>query len=236
MSHKSRLLTATARILRPIVRMLLRHGIPYQSLSELARWTYVDVARREFEIPGQRQTRSRVSVVTGLSRKEVQRLVDAPAPTDESAVESHHRAARIVSAWVRNPIYLDAGGEPRRLLFDGPEPSFTSLALSLGGDVSPKSVLDELLRVGSVANDSSGKIQLGARAYLPTGSNSDEERYAILGFDVAALLDTIDHNLNVPPEERFFQRKVAYRRVPVDSVPAIRVPSGGSRAALARKS
>lgn len=226
MPDKKFLLTAVARILRPLVRILLRQGVPYQSFSELARWVYVDVARREFQLPDKKQTRSRISVVTGLSRKEVLRLVEQSPPIDDSAAERHHRAARIISAWLRHPDYLDAGGHPLRLCFDGPQSSFTQLVQSQGGDVPSRAVLDELLRVGAVVRDEDGHILLSGRAYLPTGSAADAERYAILGQDVAALLNTIDHNLHSEPAKRYFQRKVAYRGVPAAAVPAIRAAAG----------
>jgi hypothetical protein len=228
MPDKKFLLTAVARILRPLVRILLRQGVPYQSFSELARWVYVDVARREFQLPGKKQTRSRISVVTGLSRKEVLRLVDQSPPIDDSAAERHHRAARIISAWLRQPAYLDAGGQPLRLSFDGPQPSFSQLVQSQGGDVPSRAVLDELLRVGAVVRDEDGHVLLSGRAYLPTGAASDAERYAILGQDVAALLNTIDHNLHSEPAKRYFQRKVAYRGVPAAVVPAIRAAAGSA--------
>lgn len=226
MPDKKFLLSAVARILRPLVRILLRHGVPYQSFSELARWVYVDVARREFQLPDKKQTRSRISVVTGLSRKEVLRLIKQSPPTDDSAAKRHHRAARIISAWLRQPDYLDAGGQPLRLSFDGPHPTFTQLVQSQGGDVPSRAVLDELLRVGAVVRDEDGYILLSGRAYVPTGSAAEAQRYAILGQDVAALLNTIDHNLHSEPARRYFQRKVAYRGVPKAAIPAIRAAAG----------
>jgi len=226
MPDKKFLLAAVARILRPLVRILLQRGIPYQSFSELARWVYVDVARREFQLPGKKQTRSRISVMTGLSRKEVLRLVEQLPPTDDSGADRHHRAARIISAWLRQPAYLDAGGQPLRLSLDGAQPSFSHLVQTQGGDIPPKAVLDELLRVGAVARDSEGHILLTSRAYLPTGSAAQTERYAILGQDVAALLNTIEHNLHAEPAKRYFQRKVAYRGIPAAAIPAIRAAAG----------
>src|SRR5262245_770200 len=64
---------ATARMLRPLVRVLLRNGIPYRAFADTARQVYVEVAEKEFALPGKPQTVSRVSTLTGLSRKEVTR-------------------------------------------------------------------------------------------------------------------------------------------------------------------
>ena len=68
------LLRAARRILRPVVRILLRNGITANVFQELARKVFVDVAYEEFGIEGKNQTLARVSVITGLNRKEVARL------------------------------------------------------------------------------------------------------------------------------------------------------------------
>ena len=68
------LAAALQRLLRPLVRLLLRHGISHTEFSELAKQVYVDVADREFPLPGRKQSVSRISVLTGLTRKEVSRL------------------------------------------------------------------------------------------------------------------------------------------------------------------
>ena len=65
---------AALRLLRPLVRILLRGGISYKTFADLVKWVYVDVAMKEFGIAGRKQSISRVSVITGLSRKEVLRV------------------------------------------------------------------------------------------------------------------------------------------------------------------
>ncbi len=222
MSGNRPLLAAVLWILRALVRVLLRHGVPYPVFSELARWAYVDVAAREFPIPGRRQTQSRISVLTGLSRKEVHRLLNTPPPADQAGVERFHRAARTVSAWTRERRYRDEHGEPLRLPFDGEGPTFSELVSRFGGDVPPRSVLDELVRAGTVEREADGRLRLRSRAYVPTGEASEPERVALLGTEAAALIETIDHNLQAEPPDRWLQRRVAYRGVPADEVPAVR--------------
>ena len=87
---------ATLRILRPLVRVLLRNGISYKTFADLAKWVYVDVATRDFGLPGRKQSVSRVSVITGLSRKEVSRVQDLPRPDDAAEEERYNRAARVI--------------------------------------------------------------------------------------------------------------------------------------------
>ena len=202
--------------------MLLRHGVPYPAFSELARWTYANVAAEAFPISGRKQTHSRVSVLTGLSRKEVLRLRELPEPGGDGEVGRFNRAARIVSAWVREKEYCELGGQPRRLPLEGPGVSFAGLVARFGGDVPPRAVLDELLRVGTVERDADGSVRLCSRAYVPTGKDADAARLSILGHDVAALVETIDHNLQTEAEERWFQRRVSYEGVPAGEVASVR--------------
>ena len=88
---------AVLRILRPLVRILLRSGVSYNSFADLAKWVYVDVATQEFGIEGRKQSTSRVSVLTGLSRKEVSRVRRLRRPDDRATAERYNRAARVIT-------------------------------------------------------------------------------------------------------------------------------------------
>ncbi|HEY5646204.1 MAG TPA: DUF6502 family protein, partial [Pseudomonadales bacterium] len=118
MSIESKLLDAARRILYPLVRILLRNGIPSDALTELVRKTYVDVADREFTIEGKRQTTARISVITGLNRKEVARLRGMPALTDDDQ-RRWNRAATVLGAWLRDEAFQDRKGDPLDLPFEG---------------------------------------------------------------------------------------------------------------------
>ena len=86
---------ATLRVLRPLVRLLLRYGVPFGAFSELAKGAYVEIAREEFGIPGRKQSDSRVAVLTGLSRKKVHRVSRLERPDDAGMGDRYHRAAAI---------------------------------------------------------------------------------------------------------------------------------------------
>ena len=112
---KNALFAAILRILRPLVRILLRNSIPYRTFADLARWVYVDVALSEFGIEGRKQTDSRVSIITGLSRKEVGRLKNSVRDSDEEALYRYNRAARVIAGWVKDGRFLDTNGAPQPL-------------------------------------------------------------------------------------------------------------------------
>ncbi len=218
--HLKHLSAAVLRLLRPLVRVLLRNGVSYSTFADFAKWIYVDVASQEFGIEGRKQTTSRVSVITGLSRKEVMRVRQLPRPDDRETAEKYNRAARVIAAWRRNKKFLDAEGAPAPLPMAGSDMSFTELVKRFSGDVPVRATLDELIRVGAVKRLEDGRICLLTRTYVP--AHSDADKLHILGTDVALLVSTIDHNLNPGSSGPFFQRKVAYDNLPDEVLPEFR--------------
>jgi hypothetical protein len=132
-----------------------------------------------------------------------------------------NRAARVVAAWVEDLTYHDGRGAPASLPFESDDgPSFSSLVAEHGADVTPRAVLDELLRVGAVARLKDGRLRLVERAYIPQADEA--AKLDILGTDVADLLASIEHNLDAQADTPFFQRKVAYDNLPVAYLPRLR--------------
>jgi hypothetical protein len=220
---------AISRLLRPIVRMLLRNSMPFATLEALAKRVYVEVAYEEFAIPGKKPTISRASVLSGLTRKDVQRLVTERAADEDELPYLHNRATRVLTAWVRDPHYHGSDGKPRALDTDGAV-SFGSLVKRHSGDMPAGAVLDELLRVGAIRRTRNGKIELVQRAYVPTAGAA--EKLGMLGTDVADLIETIDHNVEHGSDDPRFQRKVMYHDVPASLIPAFRGRSAYQAQAL----
>lgn len=224
------LVAAIFRLLRPLVRLLLRQGIPYGVMADVVKQVYVDVAFREFGLPGRKQSVSRVSIITGLSRKEVARLRQLDRWDDHDAVQQYNRAARVISAWVREPEFHDATGRPAPLPVDGDAASFSDLVRRYSGDMPVRAILDELLRVRAVEQLEDGRIRLLARSYVPV--EGEVEKLEILGSDVADLIATIDWNLRCPPADAYYQRKVQYDNLPAEVMPTLHTLAGERAQAL----
>jgi hypothetical protein len=211
---------ALYRILAAVARIALKRGVPYDAVADLAKRAFVDVASREFTIPGRKQTASRVAVLTGLHRKDVARVLATADLEDETAASRITCAAGVLAAWRRESAFADRRGRPATLPFDRGSPCFADLVRRYGkGDIPARAVLDELVRVGAVKRLSDGRIRLLATGYVPTPTST--EALAILGSDVADLISTIDHNLSCEPAAGFFQRKVAYDNLPGDALTEI---------------
>lgn len=209
------MMAASIRILTPLVKLLLRYGITYAAFSEMSKKIFYEVAKNEFSIAGKKQTHSRISTITGLSRKEVARIESLPEKTNELNTMGINRAARVISGWVKDSDFLTVDGEPTDLPFEGGTNSFSHLVKRYSGDITARTIADELSRVDAITTTGNGLIKLNKRAYV--ASASDQEKLTILGADVCDLIKTIDHNIEYP-DQLHFQRKVSYNYIPSEKI------------------
>lgn len=213
---------AVLRLLRPLVAILLRHGMAYGTFAELARKAYVEEAFSGAATTGRRPTVSSVSAVTGLTRKETKRLRELEFVDDESSSRRFNRAIRVVSGWVADPRFHCSAGEPAMLPIDGGPASFNLLVKEFSGDIPPTAMLSVLQASGTVALVDD-RVKLLDRAYLPVATPL--EKIDILGTDTAELIATIGHNLRAGPQQRYFQRKVSNVLIHPEAVPAFQALS-----------
>ncbi|GJD48788.1 hypothetical protein OPKNFCMD_1514 [Methylobacterium crusticola] len=203
----ARLQAPVARLLRPLVRLFVRSGITFPALADLLRELYVNVAEYDFALPGKEQTDSRVSLLTGIHRKEVRRLRGAGAPV--SAVPAAvSRTSRIIARWLAAPEFTQADGRPRALPRAGEaEPSFEGLVASVTRDLRPRAVLDEWLDRGLVTVDAQERIVLAEAAFVPKGGGTQQLYYfgRNLHDHIAASVANI-----LEEKPRFLERAVHY--------------------------
>ena len=100
MQDRPALAAAVRSVLRPLVRILLRNKVDVWTLVETVKQIYVDIAAKEFPAGERKPTVSRVSLLTGLTRKEVSRLWDSDESADADSAR-YSRAARVITGWVR---------------------------------------------------------------------------------------------------------------------------------------
>ncbi len=173
------LLQALGALLAPIAQLAVAKGLPCTTVEELLRKAFVDAARAAHpELPAHRMV-SRIATATGLNRREVTRLTQVEA----EAAPRRPLAAELFARWASEPQYRDAQGKPRALPRQGAAPSFETLAQSLTRDVHPRSLLDELLRLGLAAHDADADtVALVHDAFVPRG-------------DTARMLGFLGHNV-----------------------------------------
>jgi len=213
------LYAAVFKLMRPLARVLLRNGVAYGAFADIAKRAFVDVAMRDMEVPGKKSTASRASTLTGLSRKEIKRVLEFVPEDDRDLTTRYNRAARVVYGWVHDKRYSNYLGTTLDLDFEGSLPSFSALVKAYSGDIPPRAILDELLQVGVVGKTEDGKIRLLQRAYIPKSSQA--EKLSLLGRDVAGLISTMEHNIHGDNKKPLFQRKVFYDNLPQEEIPKL---------------
>ena len=163
------LINAFRRILRPLVRLALSHGVKHQQLAALLKSVYLDIAREGDEAAG-RPNVSRLSVLTGIQRKEVKALLQQAQPGGRPAC-SHE--AELFARWLSDPGLTGPDGTPRPLprvaADDGAGGSFESLARAVTSDVHPRTLLESLLRLGLVRIDERDQVRALTDRFVPTG-------------------------------------------------------------------
>ena len=163
---KDHLTGALRLMLKPLVRLMIAQGVTHAEFAETAKEVYVESALRDFEIEG-KVNKSRVAILTGLTRKEVKNVIDRVL-SEDTRDKKYSRPERVLAGWFNDPAYTGPYGIPLDLPYVAPSPdlpSFASLVRSYSGDMAPKQMLDELIRSGSVM-EIDGRYKAVRRNYV----------------------------------------------------------------------
>ena len=173
------LIRAIRRAMRPLVRLMLASGVTYPLVAELLKGVFVELADREFRLGERRMSDSRISLISGVHRKDVRRLRGSDASAKEVVPESVSMGGRLVTTWLSDERFLDEDGHARplpRTRTDSAQVCFEDLVASRSTDIRPRVVLDEWLRLGVVRIDEQDRLVLNADAFVPP-SGLDEKLF-----------------------------------------------------------
>ncbi|MBU0620341.1 MAG: hypothetical protein KJ795_00705 [Gammaproteobacteria bacterium] len=174
----SALVSAVRHLLRPLVKLLLTHSITYPFLSDLLKSIYVEVATEEFRLQDKPQTDSRISLLSGVHRKDVKQL-RPDRNLEQTIPASASLSAKLVKVWSSDPKRLDETGRHRplpRLMSEGGGASFEGLVNSVSKDIRSRVILDEWLRTGFARIDEEGRVCLNTEPDFKAG-DLDEKAY-----------------------------------------------------------
>ena len=201
-------LAACGQILQPLTRILIKLGISAPELTNVCKQVFVHIAADRLAGSKRRLNRSRIAIVTGLTRAEVTKLLN-PRSSQQKTLQSHlHRARRVINGWRRDTEFASRGGRPRVLSRKGPHGSFEALVRRYSGDIPARAMLDELLTMAAVTKQKDGRIRLRPQKEPSTTNARDLE---LLGKQGRALLDTLCHNIQDPSDPLFLGTVVGRR-------------------------
>ena len=202
-------------ILKPIVRLCLKRSLKIQDLLEAAKVAFLDLSEEEMRAQGAEVSMSRLSIMTGIHRRDVMRLWrDEKPPKQEGS-----QLKRVIWKWQQDERFQNKAGRPRLLQVEGKQSEFVDLVQSVSQDLNPYTILFELERIGAITRVDD-KIKLEGTVYIPKGDVL--EGFALLSADAADLIMGVEENVFEKPEIKNLHIKTEYDNVTIDSVERIK--------------
>lgn len=188
------------RLFRPIARFAIAKGLRFADVADRMRRAYLHSAT---ELTGSDVTVSRLSMMTGLQRRDISRLLENPVSSEQKLPD---QLPRLVAHWL---AHFDGAPLPQH----GPAGSFAALAKSIHKDVHPRSMLDALVAAGTAVVDA-GEVRLLKKAHVPLEGSDAQIDY--LGHNVGDHLATAVGN--VLGDEPAYDLAVHYNGLSVEAV------------------
>lgn len=160
---------ALASLFNGLAATLLALDVTPSRLSQIARASFVRAGFLSARIRSSgRPHIARIAALTGLSRVEVKKIVDAHFVISSLEPEQLPRALRVLLAWKSAKGY-STRGRPRPLPVTGTAPSFEALCKQSSGDIPHKVILGELERRHMVRLTNRRSEVIVSRIGKPTG-------------------------------------------------------------------
>jgi hypothetical protein len=219
-TSRDHLLETFRRVLRPLVRILVRAGVRYDEFLELIRRIYVETAVRDGLGDGVPLTRSRVSVTTGVPRRDVDRFIDKEDDIPPIGKSMTRSLMEVLHEWHTNPQFVGPYGIPLELeLGTTKGRSFQELVHLVNPSLNPKDALEELVRLRAVVRSGSTHIRTVSRVLKPVEEMSPAQ-LEVFGNALTRLADTVQFNMDSKnTEKRLEQSVISDHGLPKDVVP-----------------
>lgn len=216
-NQDSAISTAVARLLAPLARLCLAHGITFAAVEEQLKQAFVqETSALQPDMPAHGAV-SRISTATGLTRREVTRLIAADAPVRPTKPPI---ATEIFARWTTDPAWRTPDGMPLALKKQGPAPSFEALAQSITRDIHPRSMLEELVRLGIAHYDADlDTVSLTRADFIPGGDA--RQMLGLLSDNVGDHLDAAVTNV-LSDGTRHHEQAVFADELSAESLDALR--------------
>lgn len=214
------LLSALRRTLRALCRLLIRVGVRFDEFSSITKATYVECAIRDYKhsnVP----SRSRISVLTGLTLNEVNTYVDGGSGAPSTDPTLSELLVEVLHNWHTVPEYGGPYGIPLELELDEPpNRCLRSLVSLLSPKADPNVILEKLIRSGAVLRASEKRFRPASRALMMPDPTSPTliERF---GTTLSRLAGTLEYNFDSKYNSKRLERRViADHGLPKDLIPA----------------
>lgn len=206
---------ALKRVLRPLIKLMLANNLTYTLIIDVIKTLFVEVAEQTFSNESKRLTDARISLMTGVHRKDVKRLREMQPAVEDVMPANISLGSQLVAEWSVNPLFLNEEGAPKplaRFASADMESSFESLVRCVSTDIHPRAVLDEWMRLGVATLDAQNFVHLTHDAFI--AQDGFEEKVYYFGHNLhdhaqAAVENVINANRQIV-HTPFLERCVHY--------------------------
>jgi len=215
---KEATLDALKHVVDSLLELMFDAGITVQQFNYVVRDRAVRAAGNRVIRETGRNSKSRVSIITGIPRSEVARISGSPDYCVSSKL-SEPVARRVLGAWFESPQLLTASGEPIPLPIFGKKRSFESLVAQHGAGVPVRALLDELLQIEALERLPGQRVRVKSR--VPVSIGSTPSAIGAIGERCSDLIETLTKNVRrtKPP---LFQATSSVQDADPNLIPVLR--------------
>lgn len=202
-------------LFRPVIRLALKNSFKFRDVVECLKIVFVRVAKEELLRANEEITISKLSVMTGLQRRDLTRLTqeEIPVRRDQDLI------SRIIGLWQSAGKFKDKTGKPKILSFKGRQGDFAELVASVSTDLNPYTIAFELERAG-IAKETPNGLQLVKAGYQPKADL--KAGLKLLEQDSDTLLQAVSQNIFECPEIPNLHVKTEYDNIPESKMKEVR--------------
>ena len=207
-TYRAQLVHTFRAVLRPLVRILFRAGVRFDEFIELLKGIYVEITIRDAIENGKTITIGRISILSGISRRDVERFVAShdwlkvPKPTDANAL------AAVLHRWHTDSVFLGPYGVPLELPLTGQSGrSFVDLVNGSPLKIDPRSAYEQLLAAKMIVRSGDTHVKVLSRTFVSPEPMSPE-MLEHFGTTMRNLASTLDHNMTPSQAAKRLERSV----------------------------
>ncbi len=206
---------AVRGLLRPIMKFCLQRGLRFQEILNLVKEALQDATKEELLAGGHEVNISRVSVISGLQRRDV-RKIENPQIEEKPIA---NLISRVIGQWQHHPQYTSKNGQARPISYESTDSEFAELVKSISADVNPYTILFALEQSNSVKKEN-GKLRLIENVYQP--QKNEAESLDILIEDSSALINSVKENIYEPKDVPNLHITTSFDNICLKDMPKIR--------------
>lgn len=201
-------------LVRPIASFCIARSVKFQDFIDAAKKAFIDSAADELSKEGHSTNDSKLSVMTGLQRKDIAKL----RRSTPEQFKPDNLISRVIGLWL-SETYKDSKGKPRKLTIESKSSEFAELVHKVSQDLNHHTVLFELERL-KIVKRVGKNVELSIPGLIVRGDF--KRALPMLSSDIEDILHAVHDNLLLEEGTPNLHAKTEYDNIPEQALPKIR--------------